>query len=219
MSTGHSAASGVPQMIPAFIPSFNPASGMMAMQSAAIDRQQSLYDTQAQQALFDASTQAMQKAFQVGQFRENQALQYSGNGVMLAGSPLLVLNQTVALGQQEIGQALARGNNQADLIRQDAAARLLSARAQLIGDQSNWITQQAQAQMGSTANQYKLQEGFAQANAQIHNAQIGALGSLFSGLLSAGGKMFSQSGSTPVVGGAGLDPYSDPSMGGLGMVP
>src|SRR5882724_1406452 len=64
---------------------------------------------QADQALTEAGLSAYQQAFQTGQFREQQALSYTGAGVTLQGSPLLVLEQTRQQGLQEVQAIQSQG--------------------------------------------------------------------------------------------------------------
>lgn len=82
-----------------------------------------------EEALADAKRQADEGR----QFIKNQKLAFLKNGVTLAGSPLLVLEETTRIKQEEVNATVRRGNAQsrfyaaqADIARRGGRASLIS---------------------------------------------------------------------------------------------
>jgi hypothetical protein len=84
--------------------------GFSAM--GASNQQAGMIQRNADLALQDAQLAANQKAMEVSKFAGQQQEEFASSGVTLAGSPALVMNETVRLGQQEVHQILLNGVNQ-----------------------------------------------------------------------------------------------------------
>lgn len=147
-------------------------------QAAATAGQQALYGEQADLALSESARNANQRADQIAHFQASQASGYSSSGVMLQGSPMLVMEYTRQKGQEEINAITAQGQAQADFARRQAYVLGQNQNAQLLGDQAQFITQQAQARIaaGSIA-QEAAQAGYQNLNRGIGSG-IGLLGSV-----------------------------------------
>lgn len=122
-----------------------------AVQQSSIDMQASLYEDQAKLALSEADMAAQQKAREVKQFREQQALGYSGGGVLLEGTPMKVLNDTRAQGLLEIQAIESRGAAQANMYRMQSSIMQNEGRAQMLGQTMQFNSEQAKAQMAMSA--------------------------------------------------------------------
>lgn len=147
----------------------NPAAGAMALQGQQTENQAQAYEQQANYATQDATNQAQLIAFQALQARENQAQAYNGSGVQLEGTPLLVLEQTRQQGQAQINAVMQQGAITADQLRRNALTTRLQGRAALLGEQNDWLTQQAQAKINAVG-----QGGFLNS---LNNAVSGAVSS------------------------------------------
>lgn len=108
------------------------------MQNEAVGQEAGALQKQADIALQEAGREAQIKARDVKEFREMQALKYSGQGVLLEGSPMIVLEETRKRGQQEINAILRRGAAQADLLRRQALMVQTKGRASLLGEQAGF---------------------------------------------------------------------------------
>lgn len=98
-----------------------------ARQEAGMEEQQ------AQLQMQDAVTASRQKARDVLKTVARQSMQYAGSGVTLEGSPLLVLNETRQLGQEEINAIYNRGKAVMGLGYQKAAQVRNAGRNALFG--------------------------------------------------------------------------------------
>lgn len=81
----------------------------------------------------EATAEANRRATEVRQFQRRQKLAFLKNGVTLEGSPLLILDETLASGQEEVDAIMKRGTAQAKLLRENAAQARNKGRAALIG--------------------------------------------------------------------------------------
>ncbi len=81
----------------------------------------------------EAEAEARRRATEVRQFQRRQKLAFLKNGVTLEGSPLLVLDETIATGQEEVDAIMRRGTAQAKYYRESAAITRSKGRAALIG--------------------------------------------------------------------------------------
>jgi hypothetical protein len=129
-------------------------------------------------AMQQAGLTAYQTAFTAGQAISSEASQYTGAGVTLQGSPMLVLEQTRQQGLQEVNMIQAQGLAQANLGTEQAFQTINSGRSTLLGQQSqfdqqvaSWATQGAQNQIQSiTQQQGQLAQFTGQNTANIINA-------------------------------------------------
>lgn len=81
----------------------------------------------------EATAEATAHAQDVRRFAANQSLSFLANGVTLAGSPLLVLEDTVMQGQNEVDSIVRSGNAARRLAGEKAENTRASGRAALIG--------------------------------------------------------------------------------------
>lgn len=107
---------------------FSGLSGMRATASEA-ELEQAQGALLAQEAQYDA----IQKARDVKRFREAQASGYNASGVTLEGTPLLVLEETRRLGQEEVDAILRRGTAAQYLYNKKATQTKRSGRMALLG--------------------------------------------------------------------------------------
>lgn len=104
--------------------------GFSAM--SASRNEAAMMNRQADLALQEAQAEAEQKRRQVMLFRESQAQGYNSSGVTLEGSPLVVLSDTVAQGNQEIAAILKRGKAMSDLYKAKASQTRSSGTSNLV---------------------------------------------------------------------------------------
>lgn len=121
------------------------------MQHSAIDFQGNLYDQQANIAMSEAAEAARIKAREGKQFAEQQALTYSGNGVLLAGTPMKVVNDTRAEARKEVEYLMRAGAAQANMFRTQKMIMQNNGRAQMLSAQMTFNAQRAQAAMAQAA--------------------------------------------------------------------
>lgn len=133
----------------------SPFETALAAQQRAFDQESALYESQAQLAELEAEATAAQKSREVSNFRENQANAYNASGVLLEGSPMIVLDETRRLGEQEIAAIRLRGQAQADTLRQRGALTQAQGRAAIFGERQKFTNNQTQAQIQSAAKQTK----------------------------------------------------------------
>lgn len=107
------------------------ASGI-AQQSAA-NREAKALNAMASTAQDEATAEAQRRATDVRQFQRKQKLAFLKNGVTLEGSPLLILDETLQLGQEEVDAIMKRGTAEAKYYRESAAIKKNQGRAALIG--------------------------------------------------------------------------------------
>jgi len=81
----------------------------------------------------EAQAEAQRVANDRRKFRKKQKLAFLKNGISLAGSPLLVLEETIRESQAEVNAIARRGTAQARLSFQQAAITRSAGRAALIG--------------------------------------------------------------------------------------
>lgn len=106
-------------------------SGYQANQSAK--REASAMEAEGELAQQEADAEAAAHASDVRKFARTQSLSFLKNGVTLEGSPLLVLDETLTQGQNEVDSITKSGNAQRNLYNQRAANTRREGRAQLIG--------------------------------------------------------------------------------------
>lgn len=145
-----------------------------------------------------AQLEAAQKERQVRAFREEQALKFASSGITLQGSPLGVLEETRALGQQEVDAIRRRGEQVAKLYEEEGLQMLRRGSAAAFGGfanamQSNW---QSQMQAATQKNQARAQRD------QAIQTGIAGLSAGVQGI-GAGYSKFKNSGS-----GSGTKPFS-----------
>lgn len=88
---------------------------------------------QANIALQESRRDAEQQAREITSFQSSQAHTYASSGITLEGSPVVVLEQTRKLGQQQVDAVIRRGMAQSNLINQQADAQRKAGRNALIG--------------------------------------------------------------------------------------
>jgi hypothetical protein len=101
--------------------------------NSAANREAKALQEQGRLAQEAADAEAQSHATDVRRFAANQSLAFLANGVSLAGSPLLVLEDTVKQGQAEVDSITRSGNAQNALYNQRATNTRNSGRAALIG--------------------------------------------------------------------------------------
>lgn len=111
-------------------------STLLAQQQKNIVNEGLMQEQQAQQVLADAYQNVAQKSREAMEFRESQAAKYTNNGVLLEGSPMLVLNRTIDLTNQEIAAMANRAAAEANLLhlrnvnqQNEAQTRVLAQQA------------------------------------------------------------------------------------------
>lgn len=105
--------------------------GISARSSA--NREAKALNEQAALAQNEATAEAQRRATEVRQFQRRQKLAFLKNGVTLEGSPLLILDETLTAGQEEVDAIMRRGTAQAKYYRESAAITKNKGRAALIG--------------------------------------------------------------------------------------
>lgn len=128
---------------------YNPMSGPMAMYQQAVDQEALLNERQGRVALDEANAAAIQTAREGKRVREQQAVDYTNSGVLLEGTPIEVLNDTVARTGEEIDAIMKRGSAQAELFNRRANITRNQGRASLLGEQAQFNTRRAQAMIAS----------------------------------------------------------------------
>lgn len=99
----------------------------------AAKREAALQQEQGRLAQEEANREAARHAQDVRRFSRTQSLAFLRNGVTLAGSPLLVAEDTLTQGQEEVNSIVESGNAQRTLYNQRASATRNSGRAALVG--------------------------------------------------------------------------------------
>lgn len=102
-------------------------------QNQAAKREASLEEEQGRLAQEEADREAAAHAEDVRKFSRVQALSFLKNGVTLAGSPLLVLDETLKKGQEEADSIAKSGAAQRNLYNQRAYNTRSEGRAALVG--------------------------------------------------------------------------------------
>lgn len=159
-----------------------PFDAAQQMQRGINSDQQALYGAQQDLAISEAGRDANQRADEVRHFREEQANKYNGSGVLLSGSPLIVLEYTRQKGQQEINAIVNRGHATADLLRRQALIAQQQNSAALFGQELGYNTSQNQAEQDYLTQQALAQTGNLQANAARIPAAFNGLAGLISSL-------------------------------------
>lgn len=108
------------------------------LQTQAIEQEGQAQEQQAQLAVEEAQLEAIRVGQNAKAFRETQANQYSANGVLLEGSPLLVLAETEARATAEVNALMNRGKALSELIRKRSNIATLQGRAALLGQEAQW---------------------------------------------------------------------------------
>ena len=111
---------------------------MQGMQEQAIEQEGQAQEAQAKLAVDEAQAEAIRVGSDAKAFRENQANQYSASGVLLEGSPMLVLAETETKARAEVNALMNRGQALASLLRQRGNIAQLQGRAQLLGQETDW---------------------------------------------------------------------------------
>lgn len=137
-----------------YMPSMeDPSAGLYGIQQKAYDNEAIAQEQQAMQAEYEAGLAAQQKAREVHMHRENQANTYSASGVTLDGSPMDVLNETRALGQQEVDAILKSGQASGELLRRKAMLTRNEGRAAILGSQIKFQTEAAANKISAIGSQ------------------------------------------------------------------
>lgn len=153
-----------------FTPSANPMAGVQSLYKQSVDMEADSLNKQGDLAMSEAGQAALQKARDVKTFREQQANSYNGSGVLLEGSPMLVLEQTRRLGQQEVDAIINRGQAITELYRKNALITTNQGRAAILGQNIQFGAEQATARIQSLANSNRLPSA------------LGSFASVFTGL-------------------------------------
>lgn len=106
--------------------------GGMSANNAA-KKEAALLEEQGRTAQEQADAEAASHATDVRRFAANQSLAFLANGVSLAGSPLLTIEDTVKQGQAEVDSITKSGNAQRTLYNQKSEITKNQGRAALIG--------------------------------------------------------------------------------------
>ena len=91
-----------------------------------------LLERQAELALQESRVEAERHARNVRRFQATQSTRFAKSGVTLEGSPVLVLEETRRLGQQEVDAIMRQGEAQSSLIREQAGQRKRTGRNSFI---------------------------------------------------------------------------------------
>lgn len=108
------------------------------LQQQAITDQTNYSNAQADQLMKETHMAAVQKAREVHDIREQQALDYDNSGIILEGSPMAVLERTRSLGQEEIGYIEDSGVAGASGIYRQNLIATNQARAGMISAQASY---------------------------------------------------------------------------------
>lgn len=115
-------------------------------------------ELQGQIAGEEARRDAAKKKREVGLFREMQASKYNSSGVLLQGSPLLVLEETRQLGLEEVDAILKRGDSMVNLyqmksqqLRNQGRAAMSSAKFSAIAGGFNTMLNMGRLMTASSA--------------------------------------------------------------------
>lgn len=92
-----------------------------------------ILEDNARLAASEAEARAKRRALEVRKFAANQKLAFLKNGVTLEGSPLLALDETYALGQEEVNAITKSGQAQASAYWREAQIGKRQGRAAMIG--------------------------------------------------------------------------------------
>lgn len=92
-----------------------------------------MLEDQSRLAQSEAAAQAKRRATEVRRFAANQKVAFLKNGVTLEGSPLIALEDTYTMGQEEVDSIVNRGNAQSNLYWQEAKLAKKQGRAAMIG--------------------------------------------------------------------------------------
>jgi hypothetical protein len=107
------------------------ASGVM--QNQAAQKQAKAMEQQGDIQKAEMLTAAAQKREDTRKFQERQILAFTKNGVMIQGSPLLVLSETMTKGNQEADAMVSRGYALESLADANASATSDGGKAALVG--------------------------------------------------------------------------------------
>lgn len=108
--------------------------------SKAAKKEANMLNDQAATAEEQAQLEARRRAEDVRKFEKRQKLAFLKNGVTLEGSPLLVLEETLRLGQEEVDSIIRAGASQGRLLREKAGITKRQGRAAMIGGIGNAAT-------------------------------------------------------------------------------
>lgn len=120
-------------MVPLMVISAGTAIAGGLSKRAAANKEAQALEGQANLAQQEAESDARIHATQVRKFAANQKSAYLKNGVTLDGSPLLVLEDTRQVGQEEVNSMMRSGAAKAQLLRDRAQIQRNEGRASLIG--------------------------------------------------------------------------------------
>jgi hypothetical protein len=81
----------------------------------------------------DQYNQAAARSTEVRKFKATQKLAFLTNGVQIAGTPGLILNETTQAGQNEVNALKTRGDNYANLSYQRAGILRAEGRSAFLG--------------------------------------------------------------------------------------
>lgn len=154
----------------------NPLAGLQALQQASIDQETALQNQQADLVLQEAARNAQLKAEELSNFRSAQAQKINSSGVLLEGSPLLVMNADVNKGRQEIEALMSGAKAQADLMRRRAYIGNNTGRAAILGSQIDYVAQQARQRSSALQNAFDLKSAGTNALGTTTTNTIGLIG-------------------------------------------
>ena len=107
------------------------ASGVAANRAAS--QNAALQERQAQLITQEAQVAINQKAREIRQFSGQQRVAFASSGVTLEGSPLLFIDETRRLGQEELDAMAKQADARAELARNQAQQTRNQGRAALLG--------------------------------------------------------------------------------------
>lgn len=98
----------------------------------AASKSSALQELQGRLAAQEAEAQALRTSKEAAKFRDRQILAYAKSGVTMAGSPLLILEDTIKQGDEEAAAIRKRGYATETLYSQEAQITRSTGRAQYI---------------------------------------------------------------------------------------
>lgn len=183
----------------------------LMLQEHATGEEADLLEQQGHIAVEEAQRNATQTAFNARRFREQQANAYNGSGILLEGSPMMVLDETRRLAQEEVDAMMKQGGAYDDLYRRKAVITRNEGRAAILGQRAQFDVQKMQFESQSAG--FAAQQAQAKIMAQpIQRSRLAdtlnGLGGLLD-LFGGGSGSKTSTGSTRTASGAG-NPFSDP---------
>lgn len=201
----------------------NPAEGLLKQQFLSSGEEALLIERQGQIAMEEATRAAFNLARDAKSFREEQANAYNASGVLLEGSPMMVLEETRNRAKEEVDALIKHGaavqeleNKKAFILRNNARSELLGAQTLFGAEKTKYeagmalANSQFQSQLLGQRAAYRSQ-GMTfqaqQAQQRLLAPRIGGGNNLGDALYSLGGLFGNRGGSS---GGTVSSPLSDP---------